>query len=68
MTQRYEFWRLINELLESRTVYDTIHILELKGASEEEIREELRRRHGLTPHQVSQALREYRKIQRRRSP
>ena len=67
MTQRYEFWRLINELLESRTVYDTIRILEFKGASEEEIREELRRRHGLSPQQVSQALREYRKIQRRRS-
>lgn len=58
-----KFWRLVEENLEARTVYDTIHLLKLHGTGDEEIKEELRRRHGLKPQQVSEALREYREIQ-----
>lgn len=70
MTQRSnlnKFWRLVDEALESRTVYDTIHILKLRGRSNEEIKEELRQRHGLNELQTSQALREYREIQEEES-
>jgi len=54
-----DFWGLLEEVLESRTCYDTIRILKGKGAGDEEIRAELQRRHGLNDLQCGQALREY---------
>lgn len=65
MTQRSsqdKFWRLVEETLGASTVYDIIRILKLKGVSDEEIKAELNRRHGLNELQASQALMEYRKI------
>jgi len=49
----------VDDILEGRTCYDTIRILKAKRASDEEIKTELRKRHGLNDLQCSQALREY---------
>lgn len=63
MTQRTDLRRLVDEILESRTIYETIRFLKLHGHREDEIKKELRRRHGLNDLQASQALREYQKNQ-----
>jgi hypothetical protein len=57
------FWDLVEEAL-GHTAYDTIRLLKQRGANEEEIKAELRRRHGLNALQASQALREYAKEQK----
>jgi hypothetical protein len=63
--QKNDFWDLVDEALESRTAYDTIRILKAKGASDDEIKSELQKRHGLNALQCSQALREYVEEQRK---
>jgi len=63
--QKTEFWDLVDKALESRTCYDTIRILRQKGASDDEIKAELEKRHGLNALQCSQALREYVEEQRK---
>ena len=60
-----EFWDLVEDLLEARTCYDTIRILKAKGASDEETKAELRKRHGLNDLQCGQALTEYAQEQRK---
>ena len=60
-----EFWNLVEDVLEGRTCYDTIRILKAKGASDDEIKVELRKRHGLNDLQRGQALREYAQDQRK---
>ena len=45
------------------TVYETIRLLKFLGLDEEDIREEVRRSHGLDEVQAYQALREYRKME-----
>jgi len=60
-----DFWNLVEDVLEGRTCYDTIRLLKQKGATEEEIKDELQRRHGLNPLQQSEALREYAQEQRK---
>jgi len=57
--KRSDFRDLVKDVLERRTAYDTIHILRLKGSSEDEIKAELQKRHGLNDLQCGQALREY---------
>jgi hypothetical protein len=63
--QRSDFWNLVDEVLEGRTAYDTIHILKGQGKSDDEIKSELQKRHGLNALQCSQALREYVEEQRK---
>ncbi|MFB0543406.1 MAG: hypothetical protein ACETVR_01365 [Candidatus Bathyarchaeia archaeon] len=60
--QRDEFYRLVEEHLESRTVEQTITFLKSHGLEDDTIREELRRRHGLNKLQAGEALREYREL------
>ena len=55
----------MDEILEERTCHDTIRILKAKGASDEEIEAERRKRHGLNDLQCGQALREYALEQRK---
>jgi len=57
--KRSDFWDLVEDVLEGRTCYDTIRILKVKAASDEEIKVELQKRHGLNDLQCGQALREY---------
>jgi len=64
--QKNDFWDLVDEALESRTIYDTIRILKAKGIGDEEIRAMLQKRHGLNALQCSQALREYVEGQRKK--
>ena len=63
--KRSDFRDLVKDVLERRTAYDTIHILRLNGASEDEIKAELQKRHGLNDLQCGQALREYAQEQRK---
>jgi len=63
--KRSDFCDLVEDVLEGRTCYDTIRILKAKGASDDEIKVELRKRHGLNDLQRGQALREYAQEQRK---
>jgi len=54
--------RDIPQGVEGRTVEQTIAFLKEYDLSDEEIKEELRWRHGLDEEQVRQALREYREL------
>ena len=62
---RFSDEKLVDEILELRTVYDTIRILKAKGAKDDEIRAELQKRHGLNDLQCGQALREYAESERK---
>lgn len=63
--QRDELYRLVEEVLGSRTVEQTITLLKSHGLNDDPIKEELRRRHGLNKLQASEALREYRELHAR---
>ena len=57
-----EMTQLIDELLEARTVYDTVHFLKLQKLSDEEIVKQLQKRYSLAEHEAWNLLREYREV------
>lgn len=57
MSSRFD--ELVDRILESRTVYDTIYFNRLHGVPDKRIIESLREIHGLNEFQARQALREY---------